>query len=88
MLAWRILVHDRKRFTWSVLGVSFAVLLMFVEMGFYHGSYDAVTLPLRALDAERERFLTEEWPQLKERLTALQLDLSTLLSSEEAEAHR
>jgi putative ABC transport system permease protein len=51
-LAWRILVHDRKRFTWSVLGVSFAVLLMFVEMGFYHGSYDAVTLPIQALDAD------------------------------------
>ncbi len=52
VLAWRILVHDRKRFTWSVLGVSFAVLLMFVEMGFYHGSYDAVTLPIQALDAD------------------------------------
>jgi putative ABC transport system permease protein len=51
-LAWRILVHDRKRFVWSVLGVSFAVLLMFVEMGFYHGSYDSVTLPVEAFDAD------------------------------------
>jgi len=51
-LAWRILVHDRKRFVWSVLGVSFAVLLMFVEMGFYHGSYDSVTRPIEAFDAD------------------------------------
>ena len=33
-LAWRNLTHDKRRFAVSLTGIAFAVLLMFVELGF------------------------------------------------------
>jgi len=51
-LAWRILVHDRRRLAWSIAGVAFGVLLMFVEVGFMHAAYDSTTVLIDALDAD------------------------------------
>jgi putative ABC transport system permease protein len=42
-LPWQSLVHERGRFLSSLLGVGFAVVLMFVELGFLNGAYDSVT---------------------------------------------
>jgi len=39
------------------------------------------------LKAERERFLTEEWPELRERLKRLGLDLHTLVGSDKNGVH-
>lgn len=51
-LARLMLSHDKKRLFWSVLGVSFAVFLMFVEMGFMNGAYDSATVLFTRLDAD------------------------------------
>ncbi len=40
-LAWRNLTHDKRRFAVSVMGIGFAVLLMFVELGFWNAMLDA-----------------------------------------------
>ena len=39
------------------------------------------------LKAERERFLTEEWPELRERLKRLGLDLNALVGSDKNGVH-
>lgn len=51
-LPWQSLVHDRTRFLSSLLGVGFAVVLMFVELGFLNGAYDSVTRYFGLLDAD------------------------------------
>ena len=40
-LAWLNLAHDKVRFVMRVLGVAFAVFLMFAELGFYNALLDA-----------------------------------------------
>lgn len=40
-LAWLNLTHDRRRLIIRVLGVAFAVFLMFAELGFYNAVLDA-----------------------------------------------
>ena len=39
------------------------------------------------LKAERERFLTEEWPELRERLKRLGLDLQSLIGADKNGVH-
>ncbi len=69
LLAWANLTHDRRKFALSVLGVGFAVVLMFVQLGFRGGLLDAQTLlperfvadlvlvsPGRQMVASREAF--------------------------------
>lgn len=51
-LAWLSLMHERKRLAVSLTGVGFAVLLMFIEMGFLNGVYDAQTSLVGVLDAD------------------------------------
>jgi putative ABC transport system permease protein len=51
-LAWRNFSHDRARLIGSVAGVAFAVLLMFVEMGFLKGLYDNHTQFVDRLNAD------------------------------------
>ena len=51
-LAWLSLTHDRRRFLASAAGVAFAILLMWVELGFLHAIYDSTTRPIEAFDAE------------------------------------
>ena len=36
-LAWKILSHDKTRFAVTVLGVAFAVALVFVQVGLFEG---------------------------------------------------
>ena len=40
-LAWLNLTHDKRRFALSLAGVGFAVVLMFIELGFYHALLDS-----------------------------------------------
>ncbi|MCI0459600.1 MAG: ABC transporter permease DevC [Gemmataceae bacterium] len=51
-LAWRNLIDNKARFLTSVGGVAFAVVLMFVEMGFSNGLYDSETYFIRVLNAD------------------------------------
>jgi putative ABC transport system permease protein len=51
-LAWLSLVDDRRRLVASLLGVGFAVILMFVEVGFLYGIYDSVTRAIEVFDAD------------------------------------
>jgi putative ABC transport system permease protein len=51
-LAWLILTHGKARLLTSVIGVGFAALLMFLEMGFLNGHYDSQTEVVRLMNAE------------------------------------
>ncbi|MEM7349864.1 MAG: ABC transporter permease [Acidobacteriota bacterium] len=51
-LAWLSLIHDRRRLLASIAGVSFATLLMVIELGFLNAIYDSSTLIIDHLDAD------------------------------------
>ncbi len=51
-LTWCLLIHDKGRLLLSVAGIAFAVLLMFVEMGFLNGVFDSETLIINKLNAD------------------------------------
>jgi putative ABC transport system permease protein len=51
-LALLSLTHDRRGLLSSVVGVSFAVMLMFVQLAFLNGIYDSSAEPLKMLDAD------------------------------------
>ncbi len=51
-LAWRNLIHDKRRFAVSTAGIALAVLLMFVELGFWHALLDASASLIRQFNAE------------------------------------
>ena len=51
-LAWRNFTHSRARLVGSLAGVAFAVVLMFVEMGFLNGLFDNHTRFVDVLDAD------------------------------------
>jgi putative ABC transport system permease protein len=51
-LAWRNVVHDKPTMLISSAAVAFAVLIMFMELGFLNGLYDSQTGLLRALNAD------------------------------------
>lgn len=51
-LAWRNFSHSRARLLGSLAGVTFAVVLMFVEMGFLNGLFDNHTRFLDQLNAD------------------------------------
>lgn len=51
-LAWLNLTHDRRRFLVSLAGVSFAVILMFVEMGFLNALLDSTAALIEHLNAD------------------------------------
>jgi len=51
-LAWRNLTHDKRRFLVSTAGIALAVLLVFVEMGFWNALLDASVALLRQLNGE------------------------------------
>ena len=51
-LAWKSFTHDKMKFASSVGGVAFAVVLMFVEMGFLNGLFDSHTRVVELLDAD------------------------------------
>ena len=51
-LAWKNLTHSPRRLTASVAGVTFAVLVMFVQIGFLNGLFDSATAPIGRLRGE------------------------------------
>ncbi len=51
-LAWLNLAHDKRRFIVRVLGVAFAVFLMFAELGFYNALLDAPVELIRQFNGQ------------------------------------
>jgi len=51
-LAIKTLLHDRLRFVITILGVAFAVLLVFVQLGLFHGVLDNASIMIDHLDAD------------------------------------
>lgn len=51
-LAWSMMIHNKARLVWSIAGVAFAVLLMFIEMGFLNGVFDSETLIINKFNAD------------------------------------
>ncbi len=49
-LAWLNLAHEKRRLLIRVLGVAFAVFLMFAQLGFYNGLLDAQVQLIRQLN--------------------------------------
>jgi putative ABC transport system permease protein len=77
-LAWCNLTHDKRRFAVCVLGITFAIVLMFVQMGFLNALLDSSVLLLEQFNAEvvivskaryalavQERFTTRRLEQAK-----------------------
>jgi len=51
-LAWKNLTHNRRRLAVALLGIGFAVLLMFMETGFENALYDSAVKLIDDLDAD------------------------------------
>src|SRR3954469_14201341 len=51
-LAWLNLTHQKGRFALSLAGVGFAVVLMFVEAGFYNALLDSTVALIDRFDAD------------------------------------
>jgi putative ABC transport system permease protein len=51
-VAWLNLTHKFGRFVLSILGISFAVVLMFVQLGFWRALLDSQTAMIRAVDGD------------------------------------
>ncbi len=51
-LAWKNLTHDKRRFAVSLTGIAFAVLLMFVELGFWNAMLDSAVGLLRECNGD------------------------------------
>jgi putative ABC transport system permease protein len=51
-LAWRNLTHDPRRFAVSLAGITFAVVLIFMEFGFWNALLDSMVSVINALDAD------------------------------------
>ncbi|MFL5342672.1 MAG: ABC transporter permease DevC [Gemmataceae bacterium] len=51
-VAWLNLTHSVRRFLLSVLGISFAVVLMLVELGFWRALLDSQTALINSVDAD------------------------------------
>lgn len=51
-LAWKNLTHNKRRLALAAGGVGFAVLLMFMQLGFRNGMLDSNVAFLQALDAD------------------------------------
>src|SRR5947207_10666608 len=51
-LAWRNIVHNKVTMFVSITAVAFAVVIMFMEMGFLNGLYDSQAGALEFFDAD------------------------------------
>jgi putative ABC transport system permease protein len=51
-LAWRNLIHDKRRFLVSTAGITLAVILMFMELGFWNGLLDSSVSLVRQFNGE------------------------------------
>lgn len=50
--AWRMLIHDRRRLGLSCVSIAFAVVIMFMQMGFFNGLRDSQASLARYLAAD------------------------------------
>jgi putative ABC transport system permease protein len=66
-VAWRNLVHDKRRFAVSLAGVTFAVVLMFVQFGFRNALLDSTVGLIERMDGDlflvSRRFYTLAVPE-------------------------
>jgi putative ABC transport system permease protein len=51
-LTWHMMTHRKSRLLLAILGIAFAVLLMFMQLGFLTGLFDSQTLAIRLLDGD------------------------------------
>ena len=51
-LAWLNLTYHKRRFAVSLLGIAFAVVLMYMQVGFLNAPYDSQVELLRWLNAD------------------------------------
>jgi putative ABC transport system permease protein len=51
-LAWKNLLYDKLRFAITVIGVAFAVTLVFLQVGLFMGLLDNASVTIRHLDAD------------------------------------
>jgi putative ABC transport system permease protein len=51
-LAWLNLIHQKRRLVVSLAGVAFAVVLMFMEMGFWNALLDGIVSLIQAFNAD------------------------------------
>src|SRR5258708_148313 len=51
-LAWRNLIHDKRRFLVSTAGIGLAVILVFMELGFWNGLLDSSVSLVRQFNGE------------------------------------
>ena len=51
-LAWQILTYQKRRFVLSLAGIVFAVVLMYMELGFLSALYDSQVALVRQLNAD------------------------------------
>src|SRR5437870_5639201 len=51
-LAWSNLVHSKRRLLVSLAGIAFAVLLMFLELGFWNALIDSSVALIRCFNGE------------------------------------
>ncbi len=51
-IAWQMLTYNRGRFVLSSLGVALAVVIMFMEMGFFNGINDSQANLATVLNAD------------------------------------
>ena len=51
-LAWQMLVHKKKRLALSICGITFAVLIMFMQLGFFNGFNDSQALMTTKFDGD------------------------------------
>ncbi|MEZ6094059.1 MAG: ABC transporter permease DevC [Pirellulaceae bacterium] len=51
-LAWKNLIHDRRKLMVALAGIAFAVMLMFQQRGFNHALFDSTVEIVRQLDGD------------------------------------
>ena len=51
-LAWKNLTHDRRRLMTAIAGIGFAVMLMFMQLGFLFGLLDSTVKLIEEMDAD------------------------------------
>ncbi|MHB1422209.1 MAG: ABC transporter permease DevC [Gemmataceae bacterium] len=74
-LAWLNLAFDKRRFVIHVLGVAFAVFLMFVELGFYNALLDAPVKLIKEFNGEIIVVSTARYAlNVREKFTTRRLD--------------
>jgi putative ABC transport system permease protein len=49
---WKHVTHDKRRFILSLVGVMFAAILMFMQLGFLNATFDSQTELIRRLNAD------------------------------------